>query len=119
MMTDWQQCQARKQSYGEQMVEILNKIRETDHLIPQPTPKIISEKNLARLLGETGPIADFGGWRKLMRYAGLNIRERSSGTYTGLNKITKKRKAFVKKDFTSYSTSAGKKSINLRSLLSC
>lgn len=97
MLTDWRQCEDRKKTYSAQMVEILAEIRKEDPLIPKPTPEIISEKNLARLIGETGPISDFSCWRKLMRYAGLNIRERNSGTYKGLNKITKKGRRLLRK----------------------
>ena len=62
-----------------------------------PTPGVISAKNLARLLGETGPLSDFDHWRKLMRYAGLNIRMRQSGKYQGLNKISKKGRPLLRK----------------------
>ena len=37
--------------------------------------------NLARLVGQTGPLADFASKRQLLRYAGMNLRERESGQY--------------------------------------
>jgi len=87
----------RKERITEQMLTILEKLRQDDPLIPPPTPNVISEKNLARLLAETGPLSDFEHWRKLMRYAGLNLKTRQSGTFQGQNKISKKgRKLFRK-----------------------
>lgn len=87
----------RKEDIVKQMVELLNRLRDTDPNIPPPTPHVISDKNLARFLGETGPLRDFSHWRKLMRYAGLNIRMRQSGTYQGKNKITKKGRPLLRK----------------------
>jgi len=73
----------RKEKIVEDMAEILDRLREKDPNIPPPTPGVISAKNMARLLGETGPLGDFISWRKLMRYLGLNIRMRQSGRYQG------------------------------------
>ena len=96
-LEDYCREQGRKEEITRQMVEILNRLREKDPNIPPPTPQVISEKNLARLLGETGPLADFCHWRKLLRYGGLNIRMRQSGTYKGKNKITKKGRRLLRK----------------------
>ena len=79
------------------MQEILDRLREKDPNIPPPTPNVISETNLARLLGETGPLGDFIHWRQLMRYGGLNICERKSGQFQGLSKITKKGRPLLRK----------------------
>jgi len=87
----------RKEDITRQMVEILARLREKDPNIPPPTPHVISDKNLARLLGETGPLSDFDNWRKLMRYAGLNLRTRQSGTFQGQNKISKKGRRLLRK----------------------
>lgn len=53
--------------------------------------------NLARIAGETGPLSDFRSKRALVRYAGLNIRERKSGTYCGQNRISKKGRPLLRK----------------------
>lgn len=53
--------------------------------------------NMARLLGETGPLGDFPSKRALLRYAGLNIRERKSGQYRGHNRISKKGRSLLRK----------------------
>lgn len=87
----------RKEEITRQMVEILQRLREKDPNIPPPTPQVISEKNLARLLGETGPLEDFGHWRKLLRYAGMNICMRQSGTHKGKNKLSKKGRPLLRK----------------------
>lgn len=87
----------RKAKIGEELVETLDALREKEPDIPPPTPGVISAKNLARLLGETGPLGDFRHWRMLMRYAGLNIRMRQSGTFQGLNKISKKGRTLLRK----------------------
>ncbi|OPY77889.1 MAG: Transposase IS116/IS110/IS902 family protein [Syntrophorhabdus sp. PtaU1.Bin153] len=79
------------------MTETLNRLREKDPKIPLATLGVISDKNIARLLGETGPLSDFPHWRTLMRYGGLNIRMRQSGRYQGLNKISKKGRPLLRR----------------------
>ncbi|MCK5507261.1 MAG: transposase, partial [Desulfobacterales bacterium] len=90
LFQDYLEHDKKKEDIVRKMIEILDRLRENDPNIPTPTPGVISAKNIARLLGETGPISDFSNWRKLMRYFGLNIRMRQSGKYQGQNKITKK-----------------------------
>ncbi|MEF9438598.1 MAG: IS110 family transposase [Candidatus Mariimomonas ferrooxydans] len=79
------------------MIRLLKRLREKDPNIPPATRGVINDKNLARLLGETGPIRDFANWRLLMRYAGLNIQMRQSGQYSGQNKISKKGRVLLRK----------------------
>ncbi len=88
---------ARKALLVEDMIKILNSLREDDPKIPPPTPNVISDKNLARLLAETGPVGDFEDWRKLLRYGGLNIRQRQSGMYKGSDRITKRGAPLLRK----------------------
>ena len=96
-LEDYHREQERKEGITRQMIKLLESLREKDPHIPPPTPQVISEKNLARLLGETGPLQDFSHWRKLLRYAGLNICMRQSGTYKGKNKISKKGRPLLRK----------------------
>ena len=96
-LDDYFKAVERKEAITERMIEILNGLREEDPLIPPPTPAVISDKNLARLLAETGPLSDFESWRKLMRYAGLNLKTRQSGTFKGLDKISKKGRPLLRK----------------------
>ena len=87
----------RKNEVEEEMVKILNELRDEDDRIPPPTPELISEKNMAKLFAETGPLSDFDHWRQVMRYGGLNLRERTSGTYCGNTKIAKKGRRRLRK----------------------
>jgi transposase len=96
-LDDYFKVLERKNRITEQMLAILEKLRQDDPLIPPPTPKVISDKNLARLLAETGPLSDFEHWRKLMRYAGLNLKTRQSGMFQGQNKISKKGRRLLRK----------------------
>lgn len=96
-LDDYFRILERKEKVTKQMTTILEKLRQDDPLIPPPTPQVISEKNLARLLAETGPLQDFANWRKLMRYAGFNLKTRQSGTFQGQNKISKKGRRLLRK----------------------
>jgi transposase len=97
LIGDWIEQTERKNKTVEQMIEILNKLREEDPNIPPPTAGVINDKNMARLLGETGPLSDFGNWRMLMRYGGLNIRMKQSGKFQGQNRITKRGRPLLRK----------------------
>ena len=97
LINDWQWQKKRKDDLVHRMIETLTRLREKDPLIPPSTPGVINDKNMARLLGETGPLGDFPHWRTLMRYAGLNIRMRQSGRYQGLNKISKKGRPLLRR----------------------
>ncbi|MBW1983002.1 MAG: IS110 family transposase [Deltaproteobacteria bacterium] len=97
LLEDYFRVLDRKEKITRQMVSILEQLREDDPLIPPPTPNVISEKDLARLLAETGPLSDFDSWRKLMRYASLNLRTRESGTFQGHHKISKKGRRLLRK----------------------
>lgn len=64
---------------------------DLDHL------KGITLFNLTRLVSQTGPLTDFGSGRALLRYAGLNLRERQSGTYRGQTRLSKKGRPLLRK----------------------
>ena len=53
--------------------------------------------NMARLLGQTGPLSDFATKRQLLRYAGMNLRERESGQYKGQTRLSKKGRPLLRK----------------------
>ena len=72
------------------MISVTAELREKDPNIPTPVKGIVTAFRIAQLLAETGPLSDFNSIEQLTRYAGLNIRERKSGYYTGNNKISKK-----------------------------
>ena len=97
LIDDWLRQMRRKEEMVRRMVEILTRLREEDPRIPPSTSGVVNDKNMARLLGETGPLGDFAHWRMLMRYAGLNIRMRQSGKYQGQNKISKKGRPLLRR----------------------
>lgn len=97
LINDWLRQIKRKEAIVEKMIAVLQLLRGKDPHIPPSTSGVINDKNMARLLGETGPLGDFSNWRMLMRYAGLNIRMRQSGKYQGQNKITKRGRPLLRK----------------------
>ncbi len=97
LYSDYERYQQRKDKIEEEMIKILQILRENDPKLPQPTPHLISEKNLAKLLAETGPLGDFSSIRQLFRYGGLNLRERESGQYKGKTKVAKKGRSRLRK----------------------
>lgn len=52
---------------------------------------------MARLIAETGSLSDFKHYRQLLKYTGLNLREKSSGKYVGELKITKRGRSLFRK----------------------
>lgn len=97
LWSDYWQCSQRKDQIADQMISIVDRLREQDPHIPAPTKGVITAKNLARLLAETGPLSDFEHWRQVLKYAGLNIRMRESGKFKGQNRISKKGRPLLRK----------------------
>lgn len=56
--------------------------------LPAAVHRVVTTSGLARLFAEIGPLDDFHSWRQILRYGGLNLRERKSGRYVGLTRIT-------------------------------
>ncbi len=94
---DYQRHQARKEEARQQMETLYEGLCQFDPLLPQQQSGVISTFHLARIVAETGPVSDFETLRKFMRYAGLNIREKQSGTYRGKNKLSKKGRSLLRK----------------------
>jgi len=89
----WEELLLRENRMGEiesAMTSILDELHTKDSNIPKPVKGVITKFRIAQILAETGPLSDFDSIEQLMRYAGLNIRERKSGYYTGNNQISKK-----------------------------
>ncbi|GBC61252.1 IS110 family transposase [Desulfonema ishimotonii] len=68
-----------------------------DRKLPSARKGIVSTFHLARIIAETGPLSDFANYRKVMRFAGLNLCERQSGTYRGKTRISKKGRPLLRK----------------------
>lgn len=94
---DFERFESARAATTETMEKLLKRLRKQDPNIPAPNKRVVSEKNLARLIGETGPLSDFDHWRQLMRYSGLNICMRQSGKFVGQNKISKRGRPMLRK----------------------
>lgn len=53
--------------------------------------------SLARVIAETGPLSNFRTIEQLIRYAGLNLIEKQSGTFKGQIRISKKGNILLRK----------------------
>lgn len=87
---DLEWAERRCDEVGAQLKRLYDQARELDPRLPAAWPGVVSQLALARLIGELGPLHDFKGWRELLRYVGLNLRERQSGQFVGQVRITRK-----------------------------
>ena len=87
----------RKKEAKQQMEELYQEARQLDLKLPLAEKGVITTFHLARIIAETGPLSDFSSLRKLIRYAGLNLREKQSGTYRGKTKLSKKGRSKLRK----------------------
>jgi len=85
--------EAMKNMYRERLEELYYTTDEYQKLKEFP----VSDFLMARVISETGPLSDFSCYQKLMRYAGLNLKECSSGTHVGKVKISKKGNILLRK----------------------
>jgi transposase len=95
LYADWKQHSDRREAIKADMVEIYQGLPEAELL--RSLPKRIPPYLLARVIAETGPLGDFRHIRQLWRFAGLNLRERTSGKYVGQLKISKKGRSLLRK----------------------
>lgn len=72
------------------MVEELEKLHTRGELKSAPHASPVGPFMLARVLAETGPLGDFNTIQQLWRYAGLNLRQKQSGTMKGMERLSKK-----------------------------
>lgn len=87
----------RKNEAKQQMEALYQEARQLDPKLPDAEKGVITVFHLARIIAETGPLSDFTSLRKLIRYAGLNLREKQSGTYRGKTKLSKKGRSPLRK----------------------
>lgn len=88
---------ARKNEAKQQMESLYLEAKQLDSKLPSGEKGGITTFHLSRILAETGPVSDFTSLRKILRYAGLNLRERQSGTYRGKTKLSKKGRSTLRK----------------------
>lgn len=79
----------RRETARAELEALYEEARIADRRLPDPAGSGIAKAALARLLGETGPLSGYAGWRQLLRMAGVNLKERKSGTYVGQTKIAR------------------------------
>lgn len=95
LWADYQRHTRRKEQVGERIERLYLRLQERGE-VPAPFEEITG-KQLGRLIGELGPIGDFEACRAVEKYVGLNLRERTSGTYKGEIKISKKGRPLARK----------------------
>lgn len=87
----------RKVEAREAMESLYQEARALDPNLPSARKGIVSTFHLSRIIAETGPLSDFANSRKVMRFAGLNLSERQSGTWRGKTRISKKGRPMLRK----------------------
>lgn len=87
LMTEYELITMRLESLKEQMAECLSQIPNACHLL---AIKGIGVVAAAIIVSEIGDISRFTDPRQLIKYAGLNLRENSSGMHKGKTTISKR-----------------------------
>jgi transposase len=88
--SDYLTSMQRREAARSKLEELYAKARCDDPRLPAPQHRVVTASGLARLFAELGPIDDFDSWRQVLKFAGMNLRQRQSGRYTGQNRITHK-----------------------------
>jgi transposase len=89
----WQNYQRHEQSIRqikEQMSGLYQSLLDAGESLPGAEAGFVSQVNLARIIGETGPLKDFDHYLQIIRFSGLSLRQKQSGKFRGKNKISKK-----------------------------
>jgi len=97
LFEDYWRCQQRLEAASQKMIGLLHELQAQGQVRLQARPGLINEGLLARVLAETGPLEDFASWSQLLRYAGMNLCERQSGTMVGRRRISKKGRSLLRK----------------------
>ena len=97
LWADYTRLTARRERLRGQIESIGATLKESGKLPQLDHLKGITLFNLSRLASQTGPLTDFGSGRALLRYAGLNLRERQSGSYRGQTRLSKKGRPLLRK----------------------
>jgi transposase len=97
LFEDFWRCQQRLEAAAQKMISLLHQLQALGEVKLTARPGLINEFLLARILAETGPLEDFKNWPQLLRYAGMNLCERQSGTMIGRRRISKKGRTLLRK----------------------
>ena len=95
----WEEFLLREQrllATRSQMVALYDRLREKQEPVPKPRKGLMNTFIISRILGEFGNLSDFSNTKALMRYAGMNLRERKSGYYVGKVRMSKKGRSLVR-----------------------
>lgn len=95
--TDYRLAFERRETARAKMEELYTSARREDPRLPAPVHRVVTACGLARLFAEVGPLDDFDSWRQVLKFGGLNLRERKSGRFVGQNKITHKGRPQVRR----------------------
>ncbi|WED65250.1 transposase [Synoicihabitans lomoniglobus] len=90
---DLRLVQQRMQACRDRMIGLLEQLQRHEETRLQAHPGLISPFLLARVLAETGPLNEFASVKQLLRYGGLNLRPRQSGSQRGQDRQSKKGRA--------------------------
>jgi transposase len=88
--SDYTTSVQRRATARAKLEELYVSARHDDARLPAPEHRVVTACGLARLFAELGPIHDFDSWRQILKFGGMNIRQRQSGRYVGQNRITHK-----------------------------
>lgn len=95
---DYQRHENRKKTYHLQIVKETQKLQKLNPAVPRSIPGVLTDFGLGRILGMTGSMKNYKSKYQLWRIAGLNIRERKSGTsLRGRDRISKKGNSLLRK----------------------
>jgi transposase len=97
LFEDFWRCQQRLQAAAQKMIDLLHQLQAAGQVRLEARKGLINDLLLARILAETGPLEDFGTWAQLLRYGGMNLCERQSGTMVGRRRISKKGRSLLRK----------------------
>jgi len=97
LWSDYERLTARRARLRAEIERLGERLEASGDLPRLSHLKGITRFNLTRLVGQTGPLTDFRSGRALLRYAGLNLRERQSGTYRGQTRLSKKGRPLLRK----------------------
>ena len=97
LFEDFWRCGQRLEAAAQKMIALLHQLQAQGQVRLHACPGLINDFLLARILAETGPLEDFRSWPQLLRYAGMNLCERQSGTMVGPRRISKKGRTLLRK----------------------
>jgi transposase len=80
----------RRAQIKQQIIFLYRRLLKKGEPVPKPDNGFLTEFRIGRILGETGPLTDFPNKRTILKYGGLNLRERQSGYYIGKTRLSKK-----------------------------